>query len=67
MLKRHIEHVKRFVYLYAAFAKISVRSNMTYRGAFWAGFVGQWLYYGSSFITLFIIVNNFDTLAGWST
>jgi ABC-2 type transport system permease protein len=38
---------------------------MQYRGAFWAGVVGQWLSYGATFITLFILASGFNAVSGW--
>jgi ABC-2 type transport system permease protein len=39
---------------------------MIHRSAFWAGVAAQWLSYGSTFATLFIMVSSFKSLAGWS-
>jgi len=52
--------------LYLSFAKITIRSQMAHRSAFWAGLAGQWLSYGSSFAVLYIMVSNFQFLASWS-
>jgi ABC-2 type transport system permease protein len=52
--------------LYLSFMKITIRSQMAHRSAFWAGLVGQWLAYGSSFATLYILVSNFRFLADFS-
>ncbi|MCL2215154.1 MAG: hypothetical protein FWC06_08110, partial [Treponema sp.] len=51
--------------LYLSFAKITIRSQMAHRIAFWAGLAGQWLSYGSSFAVLYIMVSNFQFLASW--
>ena len=52
--------------LYCSFAKISIRSQLAHRSAYWAGIVAQWLTYGATFATLYIMVSNFHVLAGWN-
>ncbi len=37
-----------------------------YRSTYIAGIVGQWLGYGVTFATLYILVTSFHTLAGWN-
>jgi len=56
----------RQISLYLCFTKITIRSQMAHRSAFWAGFAGQWLAYGSTLATLYIMVSNFRFLAGWT-
>jgi ABC-2 type transport system permease protein len=53
--------------IYSGFAKTSFRSMAIYRSAYWLGLVAQWLNYGVTFITLFIVVENFNALAGWKS
>lgn len=52
--------------LYFSFAKIAIRAVMMHRGAFFAGVVGQWLLYGSTFLTIYLMVVNFENMGGWS-
>ena len=52
--------------LYLSFAKISIRSQLAHRSAYWAGIVAQWLSYGATFATLYIMVSSFRVLAGWT-
>jgi ABC-2 type transport system permease protein len=54
------------ILLYLAFAKMSVRSELAHRGSFIAGIIGQWLSYGATFFSVYVMVSAFDTLAGWS-
>lgn len=56
----------KITFLYIHFAKIAIRSATAYRSAFWAGVGGQWLGYGTTFATLYIMVNTFNILAGWN-
>jgi ABC-2 type transport system permease protein len=58
--------MKKQIGLYFSFAKISIRSQLAHRSAYWAGVIGQWLSYGATFATLYIMVSNFDVLAGWT-
>ena len=44
---------------------MNVRAQMEYRGAFWIDRIAQIITYSSSFAVLWIIVAQFDTLAGW--
>lgn len=39
---------------------------MTYRFSFFAGVIGQWLGYGATYFSLYIMVKKFNTLAGWT-
>ncbi|MDR2135645.1 MAG: ABC transporter permease [Treponema sp.] len=55
------------VSLYGGFAKTSFRGMAIYRSAYWLGLVAQWLSYGVTFITLFIVVDNFNVLGGWKS
>lgn len=58
--------MKGRVGLYLSFAKISIRSQLAHRSAYWAGIIAQWLSYGAVFATLYIMVSNFRVLAGWT-
>jgi ABC-2 type transport system permease protein len=58
--------VHKIAILYIHFAKIAIRAATAHRSAFWAGVVGQWLGYGVTFATLYIMVNTFNVLAGWN-
>ena len=51
--------------LYLSFVKTCFRARMMHRGAFIAGMIGQWFLYGSSLITLFVMVDNFESMGGW--
>lgn len=58
--------MKGRVGLYLSFAKISIRSQLAHRSAYWAGIVAQWLSYGAVFASLYIMVSSFRVLAGWT-
>lgn len=58
--------MRKITFLYIHFARIAIRAATAHRSAFWAGVVGQWLGYGATFATLYIMVNTFDVLAGWN-
>lgn len=58
--------MKGRVGLYLSFAKINIRGQLAYRSAYWAGLIAQWLSYGATFATLYIVVRNFRALAGWT-
>jgi ABC-2 type transport system permease protein len=52
--------------IYGSFMKAAVRSQLAHRSAYWAGIVAQWLSYGATFGTLFIMTSTFKSLAGWA-
>lgn len=58
--------MKYYSRLLREFFKISVRTQLIYRGTFLAGVVGQWIGYGATFATLYILVSSFDLLGGWN-
>ena len=58
--------MKKLILLYFSFARISIKENVAIRSAYWAGLVGQWLNYGVTFTTLYIVVGTFRVLAGWT-
>jgi ABC-2 type transport system permease protein len=39
---------------------------LAHRSSYWAGIVAQWLSYGATFATLYIMVSNFHVLVGWT-
>jgi ABC-2 type transport system permease protein len=53
--------------LYLSFVKIAIRAELAYRSAYFAGIVAQWLSYGATFASLYIIVSSFENLAGWKS
>ncbi|MDR0670514.1 MAG: ABC-2 family transporter protein [Treponema sp.] len=58
--------MRKFILLYAQFIRLSFRGAMAHRSQYWAGIIAQWLSYGTRIAVLFIMVNNFDVLAGWT-
>lgn len=58
--------MRRYLKLYGIFIRTTFRRHMMYRSTFYAGIVGQWLSYGATFATLFIMVSKFEALKGWS-
>jgi ABC-2 type transport system permease protein len=52
--------------MYLSCARVAIRGQMIHRSAYWAGVVGQWLSYGATFATLFIMTRSFHALAGWN-
>jgi len=57
--------MKNQILLYGAFIRMAIRRLTIHRAAYFAGIVGQWLGYGTTFATLYIVVSNFDNIAGW--
>lgn len=52
--------------LFTAFFRVAIRKEMAYRATFFAGIVGQWISYGATFASLYILTSSFDLLAGWN-
>lgn len=52
--------------LYFSFAAVALRAQMIHRGAFWAGFVGQFLSHGARFASIYFMVRAFDSVGGWN-
>ena len=57
--------MKNRLLLYGAFIRLTIRRMTIHRAAYFAGIVGQWLGYGATFATLYIVTFSFDTMAGW--
>lgn len=55
-----------FIRLYFSFAGITIKSEMVHRASFITGVVGQWLSYGATFLTLYVLIQSFGALGGWS-
>ncbi|MCI8623114.1 MAG: hypothetical protein HFG26_05560 [Provencibacterium sp.] len=58
--------MKDFWKLFIRFFQVALRRNMAYRGSFLAGIVGQWIGYGATFLSLYILAASFDRLGGWN-
>lgn len=58
--------MKKYLKLFLAFLRVAFRIQTAYRSTYFAGIVGQWLSYGATFATLFIMVSSFDSLSGWT-
>ncbi len=58
--------MRRYIKLYGIFIRTTFRKQTMYRSTYFAGIVGQWLGYGATFATLFIMVSSFDGLKGWN-
>lgn len=58
--------MRDFRRLFSSFFKVALRREMAYRGTFLAGIVGQWISYGATFLSIYIMVSSFDILDGWN-
>lgn len=58
--------MKHYLKLFAAFFRVAVRREMAYRGTYLAGIVGQWIGYGATFSSLYILISSFDVLGDWN-
>ena len=58
--------MKKYLKLFGAFVRVAFRIQTAYRSTYFAGIVGQWLSYGATFATLFIMVSSFESLSGWT-
>lgn len=58
--------MKKILELYRVFLRLNVQKAMVYRGTYIAGVVGQWLGYGVTFASLYIMLSRFEVLAGWN-
>lgn len=58
--------LRRYARLYWEFVKVSFRKQTMYRSTYFAGIVGQWIGYGATFATLYILISSFDFLDGWN-
>jgi ABC-2 type transport system permease protein len=55
------------ILMYFIFAKSTIRQEMTYRVSFITGVIGQWIAYGGTFLSLYIMIENFDVMGGWTS
>lgn len=58
--------MKDFFKLFSSFFRVALRREMAYRGTFLAGILGQWIGYGSAFLSIYIMVSSFTVLGGWN-
>lgn len=58
--------MRNFWRLFSSFFRVALRREMAYRGTFLAGIIGQWIHYGATFLSIYIMVSSFDLLGGWS-
>lgn len=58
--------MKKYMKLLGAFFRVTFRTATAYRSTYFAGIVGQWLGYGATFATLFILTTRFENLGGWT-
>ena len=58
--------MKKYWILLKSFFRVSFRTAMIYRSTYFAGIVAQWLGYGATFATLFILTTRFQNLSGWT-
>jgi len=54
------------VRIYLDFTKANIRATMALRSSFWLGVAGQWLGYGASVATMYILIRRFETIDGWT-
>jgi ABC-2 type transport system permease protein len=55
------------ILIYFAFAKSTIRQEMTYSVSFVTGVIGQWIAYGGTFLSLYIMIENFNVMGGWTS
>jgi ABC-2 type transport system permease protein len=58
--------MKKHLSLYLYFAKQTIREELVLRSSFLTGIIGQWLYYGGTCLSLYIMISNFNMLGGWN-
>ena len=58
--------MRKYMKLLGAFFRVTFRTATAYRSTYFAGIVGQWLGYGATFATLFILTTRFENLGGWT-
>ncbi len=58
--------MKDFWRLFSSFFKVALRREMAYRGTFLVVIVGQWVSYGATFLSIYIMVSSFNILGGWN-
>lgn len=59
--------MKQKKFIYFIFAKSTIRQEMTYSVSFITGVIGQWIAYGGTFLSLYIMIENFNVLGGWTS
>ena len=59
--------MKDFWRLFSSFFRVALRREMAYRGTFLAGIVGQWVGYGGTFLSLYILATSFQQVGGWNS
>ncbi|NBJ90140.1 hypothetical protein D5270_11700 [Acutalibacter sp. 1XD8-36] len=57
---------KRTFLLVKSFMVIAFKRETAYRATFLSGIIGQWISYGATFISLYILATNFGQVDGWN-
>lgn len=60
------QEVKYYIRLTAVFTKTSVKSMLTYRWSFLINCISQGLDYAVTFLLMWVMISNFQTMNGWS-
>ena len=55
-----------FLRIYGSYIKMFLRARMEYRLSFFSGMFANFYCYGITYITFWVIVNQFGTLGGWA-
>ena len=58
--------MQRNLKIYWEYTKVGFRQRMIYRSAFFLGIIGQWIGYGATYASMYIMVTSFGTLDGWN-
>lgn len=58
--------ILRYIRLMFTYIKFSIKSVAAYRGAFVLNFISQFISYGVEFALMWIMVNSFDSMNGWT-
>ncbi len=57
--------MRRYLKLFFSYFSVTFRAATIYRSTYFAGIVGQWLGYGATYATIYILTTKFTNLNGW--
>ncbi len=58
--------MKRYLKLFSSYFSVTFRAGTIYRSTYIADIIGQWLGYGATYATMYILTRKFTNLNGWS-
>ena len=66
-MRNAFRQIRKLIGIYRMYAASAIKTVLTHRAAFAAGAVGQILSYGSSYVSIYLLISNFSGILKWSS